>query len=141
MKKIILAMLASLSLATTAFAQGAMPTPPTLPDGTAVAGHLTASLGSGAVPVLSGASCGTPVLTAGSTDFAGTFQSKGIATCKVTFGKAFANTPFCVVQNATTPADAVFTFSTSGTTTTGFTMGTTVINDLVTWHCVGQQGN
>lgn len=116
-------------------------TPPTLPDGTTLGGHITAAPGQTGVPTVAGASCGTPVLTAGSSDTAGQFQAKGIATCALTFGKAFASQPFCIVQDQTTPADSIFSYSTSGTKTTGFVVTATVLNDFVNWLCIGQQGN
>lgn len=109
-------------------------TPPILPNGTVVGGHLVGSLGTTSVPVLSGASCGTPVLTPGSTDFAGQFQAKGTTTCVVTFGTAFASQPFCVVSDETTAATYTYT-------KTAISMGTTVINDLINWICIGQIGN
>lgn len=115
--------------------------PPSLPDGTVITGHIVATPGNAGAPTVAGASCGSPVLTAGSTDLAGEFQAKGTTTCAVTFGKAFASTPFCEVHNRTTPGDAAYTYATSGTTTTGFTMGTTASNDFIVWHCFGQQGN
>ena len=112
-----------------------------IPGGSIVNGHLTAGLGTQAIPTVAGASCGTPVLTAGSTDFAGQFQAKGTSTCALTFGKSFTAQPFCIVQDGTTIADSGFTFNASGGKTIGFTMGTTVSNDFITWICIGQQNN
>jgi hypothetical protein len=132
------AILFSLVLSLSATSSNAA-TPPSLPSGTSVNGHL---VGAGAsAPTVAGASCGTPILTLGSSDLAGQFQAKGASTCAVTFGNAFASQPFCIVQDGTTIADSGFTFTTSGTKTTGFTMGTTVLNDFITWICIGQLGN
>lgn len=130
MKRSIIACALAAALNEAAYAQEA----PNLPNGTVINGHLVAGLGTGAIPTVGGASCGTPVLTAGSTDFAGQFQAKGTSTCAVTFGKAFAFQPFCVVVDETTAS--TYTYS-----KTGITMGTTVSNDLINWICVGQQGN
>jgi hypothetical protein len=105
-----------------------------LQDGTLVFGHLAVS--GQPPPTVGGASCGTPVLTAGSSDMAGQFQAKGTSTCAVTFGKAFATgtVPFCVVVDETTA-------STYTVTRTGFTMGTTVSNDYINWTCWGTAAN
>jgi hypothetical protein len=75
---------------------------------------------------------------AGSTDFVGQFQAKGTTACTVTFGTA---KPFCLIQDQTTISDSPYTFATSGTKTTGFTMTATVSNDFITWICIGQAGN
>jgi hypothetical protein len=81
------------------------------------------------------------VLTAGDTDFVGQFQAEGTTTRTVTFGTAFASKPFCLIQDQTTISDSPYTFTTSGTKTTGFTMTATVSNDFITWICIGQAGN
>lgn len=133
--RIIAALLLSTSLA---FAQSTS-TPPSFPNGSVFNGHIV-SAGS-APPTVGGASCGAPVLSANATDLAGQFQAKGTSTCAVTFGTPFAAQPSCVVQDATTPADSGYTFTTSGTKITGILMGPTATNDLISWICVGLFGN
>lgn len=106
-----------------------------LQPGTMVIGWLSTSNGIGAnAPTVAGASCGTPVLTPGSTDFAGEFQAKGTSTCKLTFGKAKTVKPFCLVVDNTTAS--TYTYD-----TTGITMGTTVSNDLISYNCVNTSNN
>lgn len=106
-----------------------------LPSNSGIIGHLRAINDTGKIPTVGGGSCGSPVLTAGSTDFAGEFQAKGTSTCVLTFGTAYASKPFCNVNNSTTPADNVYTY-----TAAAITMGTTVSNDLITYQCVGKSG-
>ena len=103
-----------------------------LQNNTLVFGHLAA--GASLPPTVAGASCGTPVLTAGSTDFVGQFQAKGTSTCALTFGTAYTAAPFCVVVDETTASTYTYT-------RTAITMGTTVSNDFVNYICVATTGN
>lgn len=101
----------------------------TLPSGSIIAGRIGVSNSIAApAPTVAGASCGTPVLTAGSTDTAGEFQAKGTSTCKLTFGTAKIKKPFCSAVDSTTAS--TFTYD-----NTGITMGTTVSNDLISYVC------
>lgn len=108
-----------------------------LQPGSVVQGYLTTQPSGNAgapAPTVAGASCGVPVLTQGSTDFAGSFQAKGTSTCKLTFGTVKVTAPACTVVDATTA-------STYTVSTTGITMGTTVSNDFIYYTCVNYAGN
>lgn len=101
----------------------------TLPNKSVVVGRLGVNTNiDSPPPTVAGASCGVPVLTPGSTDTAGEFQAKGTTTCKLTFGTAKTKKPFCVAVDATTAS--TYTYD-----NTGITMGTTVSNDLISYHC------
>lgn len=85
----------------------------------------------GSVPVLS--SCGTsPTVTAGSTNFAGSFTTGSATTaCTITFGSAFANAPSCTVVS---PGQVVPTYNES---TTAISMTVGVASTKYRYTCVG----
>jgi len=87
-----------------------------------------------AIPVQS--SCGTsPSITAGATDFSGTFAiGSGATTCTLTFATAFSAAPTCVVLNASGAATLVPTYTTS---TTALTISTGIASTTYQYVCVG----
>lgn len=102
--------------------------------GVGLAGHLLSNISTGnPTPTLS--SCGdTPTLATGSNDKWGQVTQGGTATtCTITFGTAWANAPFCIVQDMTTGARAaVYTVSTTAITITALTA-----SDVIAYHCAG----
>lgn len=105
-----------------------------LQDGSTVQGHLVAATPPGGAPPTV-ANC---TLTAGSTDMIGGCAATAAAGVAVTFNKPFAKAPFCVVLDHTTSSGNALAVE---PTTTGFTLGTTVNADKISWICMGQVGN
>lgn len=103
-------------------------------DGAAFSGHVVTQNGAGN-PAPAVANC---TLVAGSTDAAGQCAATATSGVAVTFGKAFATTPSCIVFDRTTSTGNQLATPVS---TTGFTLGTTAAADVVNWICFGKQGN
>lgn len=79
-------------------------------------------------------SCTGGTLVAGSTDFSGGVTGVTGTACTITFGRAYANAPNCLVNASN--ATAASTFAT--TSTTQLVMGfTTASSAKITWICVG----
>jgi hypothetical protein len=83
----------------------------TLPNGTAVNGHLITEQGTPP----SGTNC---TISAGSTDLAGKCTATSGAPT-VTFGTAYTTAPFCTVQDSSATPAVVYTVSTTAITITG----------------------
>lgn len=106
-----------------------------LPDGTVLQGHLTVGQPTGTAAAPATTTC---TLVAGSTDAMGQCAATATSGVAVTFAKAWAKAPFCVVLDHTTASGNAL--ATEPNTTT-FVMGTTVSGDKISWWCVGQPGN
>lgn len=87
----------------------------------------------GSYPALT--SCGnSPTLTAGSSDFAGTFVIGATGTgCVITFGTAYTNVPSCIVQAETIANLTSYTKSASAITVVG-------VAGTFNYVCVGLNG-
>lgn len=105
---------------------------PTFTGAVTTKGNVVAN--GSAIPVLT--SCGTsPAITAGSTDFAGTYTTgSGATTCTITFATAFAVAPTCLIVNNTAATALVPTYSTS---TTAITVATDVASTAYQYVCIG----
>lgn len=84
----------------------------------------------GTAPTVS--SCGTGAVLAGSKDAAGQVTATGATSCVVVFAAAWANAPFCVVENLTANRGNVSEITTAQMTVSNLTDG-----DVFQWLCVG----
>ena len=105
-----------------------------LEDGSVIAGHLAV----GNPPNYGPPTATGCTLNAASTDMAGSCAATATSGVAIAFSKAFASAPFCVVLDHTTASGNALA---TEPTTTGFTMGTTVSGDKISWVCLGRPGN
>lgn len=101
-------------------------------DGFQFLGHVTSVA---LTPPPLGTNC---TIVAGSTDFFGSCAATATAAVAVAWGKVYNAAPRCVVLDQTTFSGNALA---AGPTTTGFTMGTTVVADKISWICVGGVSN
>jgi hypothetical protein len=106
----------------------------TLPDGSAIQGHVKAMGAVGAAPPTA-VGC---TIGAGSTDFAGTCVTSA-ASGSITFQRTFAAAPSCLITDATatsTVSMPVYTVS-----ATAITLSTVISAHTLYYICVGTQSS
>jgi hypothetical protein len=124
----------AVALALAAFAPDANAQGFTLPDGSAIQGHVKAMGAPGAAPPTA-AGC---TIGAGSTDFAGSCVTSA-SSGSITFQRTFATAPSCLITDATatsTVSMPVYTVS-----ATAITLSTIITAHTLFYVCVGTQSS